>query len=150
MMSLKNELKSRYIESMKNKDTIIKNTIMMVNSAIKQVEVDQRKELSDQDIIAIIQKQIKEKKGAIAEFEQGHRADLVEQTKKEIEILMEYVPKELSEEEIKTMIKDTCEELGDNKTNFGLVMKTMMSKVKGRADGSLVTNLVKEYLAGAK
>ena len=63
---------------------------------------------------------------------------------------MEYVPKELSEEEIKTMIIDTCEELGDNKTNFGLVMKTMMSKVKGRADGSLVTNLVKEYLAGAK
>lgn len=112
-MSLKNELKSRYIESMKNKDTIIKNTIMLVNSAIKQVEVDQRKELSDQDIIAIIQKQIKEKKGALPEFEKGNRADLVEQTKKEIEILMEYVPKELSEEEIKTIINETCEELGD-------------------------------------
>ena len=150
MMSLKNELKSRYIESMKNKDTIIKNTIMMVNSAIKQSEVDQRKELSDQDIIAIIQKQIKEKKGALPEFEKGNRADLVEQTKKEIEILMEYVPKELSEEEIKTIINETCEELGDKKTNFGLVMKTVMSKVKGRADGSLVTNLVKEYLAGAQ
>lgn len=149
-MSLKNELKSRYIESMKNKDTIIKNTIMMVNSAIKQVEVDQRKELSDQDIIAIIQKQIKEKKSALPEFEQGKRADLVEQTQKEIEILMEYVPKELSEEEIKSIIGDICDELGDNKTNFGLVMKTVMSKVKGRADGSLVTNLVKEYLAGAK
>lgn len=150
MMSLKNELKSRYIESMKNKDTIIKNTIMMVNSAIKQSEVDQRKELSDQDIIAIIQKQIKEKKGALPEFEKGNRADLVEQTKKEIEILMEYVPKELSEEEIKTIINETCEELGDKGANFGLVMKTIMSKVKGRADGSLVTNLVKEYLAGAK
>lgn len=86
-MSLKNELKSRYIESMKNKDTIIKNTIMMVNSAIKQSEVDQRKELSDQDIIAIIQKQIKEKKGALPEFEKGNRADLVEQTKKEIKFL---------------------------------------------------------------
>lgn len=149
-MSLKTELKSRYIESMKNKDTIIKNTIMMVNSAIKQSEVDQRKELSDQDIIAILQKQIKEKKGALPEFEKGNRADLVEQTKKEIEILMEYVPKELSEEEIKTIINETCEELGDKASNFGLVMKTMMSKVKGRADGSLVTNLVKEYLAGAK
>lgn len=149
-MSLKNELKSRYIESMKNKDTIIKNTIMMVNSAIKQSEVDQRKELSDQDIIAIIQKQIKEKKAALPEFEKGNRADLVEQTQKEIEILMDYVPKELSEEEIKTIIDEICDELGDNKTNFGLVMKSVMSKVKGRADGSLVTNLVKGYLAGAK
>ena len=123
---------------------------MMVNSAIKQSEVDQRKELSDQDIIAIIQKQIKEKKGALPEFEKGNRADLVEQTKKEIEILMEYVPKELSEEEIKTIINENCEELGDKGANFGLVIKTVMSKVKGRADGSLVTKLVKEYLAGAK
>ena len=63
---------------------------------------------------------------------------------------MEYVPKELSEEEIKSIISDTCKELKDKGANFGLVMKTVMSKVKGRADGSLVTNLVKEYLAGAK
>lgn len=146
-MSLKDKLMEDMKSSMKNKDTLRKNTITMVRANIKQREVDERVELTDEDIIDIIAKQVKEKRDVIQDFEKGGREDLVEQTKKEIEILLEYLPKQLTEEEVEEIVKDTIKEV-DAKSikDIGLIMKSVMPKIKGRADGSMVNSIARKYL----
>ncbi|WP_416197748.1 MAG: Glutamyl-tRNA amidotransferase [Sporanaerobacter sp.] len=146
-MSLKDKLMEDMKSSMKNKDTLRKNTITMVRASIKQREVDERIELTDEDIIDIIAKQVKEKRDVIQDFEKGGREDLVEQTKKEIEILLEYLPKQLTEEEVEEIVKETIKEV-DAKSikDIGLIMKSVMPKIKGKADGSMVNSIARKYL----
>lgn len=146
-MSLKEKLMEDMKSSMKNKDTLRKNTITMVRASIKQREVDERIELTDEDIIDIIAKQVKEKRDVIQDFEKGGREDLVEQTKKEMEILLEYLPRQLTEEEVEEIVKETIKEV-DAKSikDIGLIMKSVMPKIKGKADGSMVNSIVRKYL----
>lgn len=146
-MPLKEKLMDDMKNSMKNKDTIRKNTITMIRAAIKQKEVDERKELNDEEILDIISKQLKEKKMVIEDFKKGNREDLVELTEAEINILLEYLPEQLSYEEVKIIVKDTIDNMGDvTLKDIGRVMKEVMPKVKGKADGSLVNKAVKEIL----
>src|SRR5690625_1866160 len=146
-MSLKNKLMEDLKLSMRNKDTIRKNTITMVRAAVKQKEVDERKEITDDEIIDIISKQFKEKRAAIDEFRKGNRNDLIEQTEKEMDILLEYLPEQLGEEEVEEIVRETIEEVNaTSMKDMGLVMKTVMPKVKGRADGNIVSNIVKKIL----
>lgn len=146
-MSLKNKLMEDMKTSMKNKDTLRKNTITMIRASIKQKEVDERIELDDKDIIDIISKQLKEKKNVIEEFEKGGRQDLVEQTEKEIEILLEYLPEQLTEEEIEEIVKEVIEEVNAKSVkDMGIIMKNVMPKIKGRADGGAVNKIVRKYL----
>ncbi|KPU27933.1 aspartyl-tRNA amidotransferase [Caloranaerobacter sp. TR13] len=146
-MSFKERLMADLKASMKNKDKVRKDVITMVRAAIKQREVDERVELSDEDIIEIIAKQVKQKKDALKDFEKGARQDLVELTQKEIDILMEYLPKQLSEDEIDEIVKAAIEEIGaSTMKDMGKVMSYVMPKVKGRADGSLVNKIVRQYL----
>ncbi|HSH36734.1 GatB/YqeY domain-containing protein [Schnuerera sp.] len=146
-MALKDKLMEDLKSSMKNKDSVRKNTITMVRAAIKQIEVDQRTELGDEKILEIISKQLKEKKNAIEDFKKGERQDLVELTQNEIGILLEYLPKQLTEEEIKKIVLTTIDEVkAKSIKDIGLVMKTVMPKVKGRADGNTVNKIVREIL----
>lgn len=146
-MSLKKELMEDLKFSMKNKDSIRKNTITMVRAAIKQKEVDERVELKDEEILEIISKQFKEKKNTIDDFKKGERQDLVELTEKEMEILLEYLPKQLTEEEIKKIVKETIEEVeAKSMKDIGIIMKSVMPKVKGRADGSDVNRMARKIL----
>lgn len=146
-MALKEKLIEDLKSSMKNKDTIRKNTITMIRAAIKQKEVDERIQLDDDGIIEIISKQLKEKKNVIEDFKRGQRQDLVEQTEKEMEILLEYLPKQLSEEDIRRIVMETVKEVNASSIkDIGLVMKSVMPKLKGKADGSTVNKIVKEIL----
>jgi len=146
-MALKEKLIEDLKSSMKNKDTIRKNTITMIRAAIKQKEVDERIQLDDDGIIEIISKQLKEKKNVIEDFKRGQRQDLVEQTEKEMEILLEYLPKQLSEEDIRRIVMETVKEVNaSSMKDIGLVMKSVMPKLKGKADGSTVNKIVKEIL----
>lgn len=146
-MSLESRLMEDLKTSMKNKDTIRKNTITMVRAAIKQKEVDERKKVSDEEIIEIISKQLKEKRNVIGEFRKGNREDLVELTEKEMEILIPYLPKQLSEEEVEEIVKDAIKELNaTSMKDIGIIMKTVMPKVKGRTDGNIVSKMVKQNL----
>ncbi len=146
-MSLKDKLMEDFKTSMKNKDTIRKNTITMVRSSIKQKEVDEKIELNDEEILDIISKQVKERKNAIKEFKKGNREDLVELTRKEMDVLLEYLPEQLTEEEIEEIVKDIIEEVkASSMKDMGLVMQNVMPELKGRADGSLVNKIVKKYL----
>ena len=144
-MSLVNKIMEDYKTSMKNKDTIRKNTIIMVRAAIKQIEVDARKEVTEDEILAIITKQVKEKRFAIEEFKKGSREDLVQLTEAEIEILLEYLPKQLTEEEVEQIVIETIKEINaTSMKDIGLIMKAVMPKVIGRTDGNIVNKVVKK------
>lgn len=144
-MSLANKIMDDYKTSMKNKDTIRKNTIIMVRAAIKQIEVDERKEVTEDEIIAIITKQVKEKRFAIEEFKKGSREDLVQLTEAEIDILLEYLPKQLTEEEVEQIVIETIKEINaTSMKDIGLIMKAVMPKVIGRTDGNIVNKVVKK------
>ncbi|MET3617284.1 uncharacterized protein YqeY [Peptoniphilus olsenii] len=146
-MSLKERLMADLKTSMKNKDKLQKDVITMIRAAIKQKEVDERVELGDKDVENIIAKQLKEKKSSIAEFEKGNREDLVLQTKKEIEILLNYLPEQLSEDELRDIIKKTIDENDiTSMKDIGNLMKNVMPKVKGRADGNMVNKIAKDLL----
>ncbi|MCF6466523.1 aspartyl-tRNA amidotransferase [Clostridium sp. Cult2] len=146
-MALKEKLMEDLKTSMKNKDTVRKNTITMVRAAIKQIEVDQRIELKDEKILEIISKQLKEKKNAIEDFKKGQRQDLVDLTQKEMDILLEYLPKQLTKEEIKEIVVSTIAEVNaESMKDIGLVMKSVMPKVKGKADGNTVNKIAREIL----
>lgn len=146
-MSLKERLASELKEAMKNKDQLRKNVITLIRADIKQIEVDKRVELSDEDIIEIISKQAKQRRDSIEEFEKGSRQDLVEQAKSEAELLMGYLPEQLSVEEIVIIIKEVVAEIGaTSMKDMGKVMATAMPKLKGRADGKVVNQVVKDCL----
>ena len=146
-MSLKEKLMEDLKNSMKNKDTVRKNVVTMVRASIKQREVDERIELSDEDIIDIISKQVKEKRDVIEDFKKGGREDLVALTNKEIEILLEYLPKQLSEEDVEKIVRETITEIGAKSIkDMGMVMKSVLPKIKGKSDGSLVNKIARKYL----
>ncbi len=146
-MSLKERLMQDLKTAMRNKDRTLKDTITMVRAAIKQREVDERIELEDEDVVALISKQVKQRKDSIEDFRKGNREDLAEAAQKEIDILMNYLPKQLSEEEIDEIVKSVVDEVGANSMkDMGKVMGKVMPKVRGKADGSLVNKIVKQYL----
>ena len=150
-MTLKERLNADFKEAMKNKQTVRKETISFVRAAIKQYEVDNREEIDDAGIASILAKQVKMRKDALADFESAGRTDLVEAYNAEIEVLSEYMPKQLTEDEIADIVKATAADLGieagSGKASMGKLMGATMPKVKGIADGNLVKAAVEQYLA---
>lgn len=146
-MSIKEKLMQDLKAAMKSHDKVRKDTITMVRAAIKQIEVDKRVDLSDEEVIDIISKQYKERVSSIEEFKRGGRDDLVAQTEEEIKILLEYLPKQLSDEELEDIIKEAIEKLSiTTKGQIGELMKEVMPKVKGKADGKKVNSIASKYL----
>lgn len=145
-MSLKEELMADLKKAMKEKDKKRKDTITMVRATIKQKEVDERVDLKDEDVLAIISKQVKEKKKSIDEFKKGNRQDLVDATEAEIEILYDYLPKQLSEDELKDIVQETISRLSiHSKKDMGRLMQDIMPRIKGQADGQTINRLAQEF-----
>ena len=146
-MSLKEVLQEDLKSAMREKDTIRKNVVIMMKAAVLQVEKDKKVELDDEGVIDIIAKGLKQRKDAIPEYEKGNRPDIIENLKKEIEILMAYLPEQLNEEEISRIVLETISEVGaQTARDMGKVMTALMPKVKGKADGKIVNNIVKQHL----
>ena len=143
-MSLKEQLMSDFKDAMKAKDEVRKNTISFARAAVKQYEIDNRKELDDEGIVAILAKQVKMRKDALSDFEKAGRMDLADAYKQEIEVLQKYLPAQLSADEIRD-----AAELGieGGKQNMGKLMGAVMGKVKGVADGNDVRKVIEEFLA---
>ena len=145
---MKEELLKELKEAMKNKDEIRKNTITMLRSAILQVEKDTKKVLSDDEIIGIVAKEVKKRKDSISDYEKADRQDIIDDLKKEIEILSKYLPKQLTEEEIEKMVDIAINEVGATSArDMGKVMQYLRPKTNGKADGKVVSNIVKEKLS---
>jgi len=143
-----NKLQEEMKAAMKSGDKDKLSTIRMLISEIKKVQIDSKKELSDEEIISILQKYIKQRKEAYAQYEQAGRKDLVEKELKEIEIVQQFLPPPLSEEELIKIVEETIQEVGASSIkDMGKVVKAVMDKVKGRAEGSLISKIVKEKLS---
>lgn len=146
-MSIKDKLMADLKDAMKSHNKLRKDVITLIRSAIKQREVDERIELTDEDILTIISKQLKEKKSSIEDFKKGNREDLVKQTEDEMEILLEYLPKQLSQEDLKEIVKDAIDKENiSSMKDIGKLMKAVMPQVKGRADGNAVNKIARELL----
>ena len=147
-MSLKDQLKTDMKEAMKAREAgkVALSVIRMVNSAIKNTEIDKKIELEDSDILAILAKEMKIRQDSLAEFEKGHRDDLVTQMKAEMEVLAKYLPAQLSEEEIRHIVVEAISTL-TAPIKMGDLMPLVMPKTKGCADRKLVNAIVKEELA---
>jgi uncharacterized protein YqeY len=146
-MTLLERLKNDLKEAMKAKDTFKRDTIRFLLSAIKQVEVDTRKELSDEEIIKIIQKSVKQREEAARQYKEGGREDLYEKEIKEAQILKSYLPKQLSDEELEAELKKIVEEVGATTIKeMGKVMGVATKRLAGRADGKRINEMVKKIL----
>jgi uncharacterized protein YqeY len=147
MSQLKEKLKSDLKAAMIAKDNFTRDTIRFLMSAIKQIEVDERVELADDDINKIIQKSIKQREDAASQYKEAGRDDLYEKEFKEAELLKEYLPKQLSEDDLKSIVQNCIDEVGaTSMKDMGKVVKSVLAKVGSSSDGKSVSNLVKSLL----
>ena len=149
-MTLKERLDADFKDAMKKRETVRKETINFVRAAIKQFEVDNREEIDDAGVAAILAKQVKMRKDALADFESAGRTDLVDAYNADIQVLQEYMPKQLTADEIMDLIQQTAEEAGieagSGRGSMGRLMGSVMPKVKGIADGNAVKDAVLKFL----
>ena len=145
---MKQNLLNDLVAAMKNKDKETLSVLRMVKGAIQLEEINKKGELSDEDFIGVVSKQIKTRKESVIEFEKAGRTDLVEQTKKEIEILNKYMPEQLNEEEILKVIDEAFDSIKPEKpSDMGKLMGFVTPKLKGKADMSFVSKTIKEKLS---
>ena len=148
-MSLKEQLFADLKTAMKEKDTVRKDTVQLIRSGILQIEKDKKIELDDEGVTEVIAKQLKSRRDALPEYEKSGREELIAKLNKEIEILLSYLPEQLSEEEIQTIVADAVAQTGaSTMKDMGKVMALVTPQVKGRADNKIVGNLVKKMLQG--
>lgn len=146
-MSLKERLQEDWKQALKAKEKSKAETISMARAAVLQVEKTDGNKLSDEQVIEVLAKEVKQMREAILEFEKGNRQDLVDKANEEIEILLGYLPQQLNEEEISEIVRQAVDEVGAGSIkDMGKVMALIMPKTKGRADGKLVSQIVKQYL----
>jgi len=150
MSGLLKKLQDEMKAAMKSGDKERLSTIRMLISEIKKVQIDKKKELSDEEIIQILQRYAKQRKESIKQYTEAGREDLAQKEERELKIVQEFLPQQLSEEEIEKIVEEAISETGaSSMKDMGKVMKVVMEKVKGRADGSLVSSIVKKKLGNA-
>jgi len=146
-MSTKEKLTQSLKEALKAKDERRKRVVRMAMTSIKNAEIDKKGELDEPDVLAIIQKEVKARHETIEGARQAKRDDLIAEAEAEIAVLEEYLPKALSREELEALVKEAIAEAGATSPNeMGQVMKVLMPKVRGRADGKEANQIVRELL----
>ncbi len=146
-MSLKDRLLEDMKTAMRDKDNIRKNAVQMARSAVLQVEKDNRVTLDDDGVIEVIAKEVKKRRDSLPEYEKSGRQDLIDNLKAEIDTLLQYLPQQLTEEELDAIVKEAISETGASSArDMGKVMQAVMPKVKGRADGKMINQIAKKYL----
>ncbi len=147
MSTLKNELLEDMKVAMKQKDKDRLSVIRMARASIKNIEIDKRKDLTDEEVIEVLVKELKQRRDAIPEYEKAGREDIVQKLKEEIEILTKYLPRQLTREELEVLVDEVLTQVGaSTMKDIGKVMTGLMPKIKGRADGKLVNELVRARL----
>ena len=147
-MSLEERLVEEMKQAMKSNEKLKLSTIRMVRSALKNKEIELRKKLEDEDIVKVIQAMVRKGEESVEQFQAGGRMDLVEKEKSEIEIMKSFLPQPLSQEEILKIIDQSIQETqASSLKDLGKVMKSVMPKMGGKADGKLINQLVKEKLS---
>ncbi|MGO4544394.1 GatB/YqeY domain-containing protein [Paenibacillus sp. 2TAB23] len=146
-MNLSERLTDDMKQAMKNQDKFKLSVIRMMRASVKNLEIDLKRPLEDSEVLDILSREIKQRKDSLQEFKKASRDDLVAGLEVEIEIISQYLPEQLTEEEIQEIVTQTIHELGaSSKADMGKVMSALLPKTKGRADGKLVNQLVQQHL----
>ncbi len=146
-MGLKEQLKDDLKTAMREKNVVKRDSIRAINTMIKQIEVDERKELNDEDVIKLIQKGIKQREEAVIQYKDASRDDLVQKEQEQIDVFKEYLPKQLSDEELEIGMKELIEEVGATSIkDMGKVMGQATKKFAGVADGKRINEMTKKLL----
>lgn len=149
-MSLKEKILSDLKDSLKSGDNLRRDVLRLLFGAIKNVEIEKMKKeegLDDQEVLEVLKKAVKQRKDSIEQYEKGGRSDLSDKEKKELEIILAYLPQQMSEEKVREQIKVVISETGASSAkDFGKVMGMAMKKFEGQADGDAVKKIVEEEL----
>lgn len=149
-MSLKEKIISDLKDAMRSGDAVRRDTLRLLDSAVKNLEIEKKKRetgLDDEEVMEVITRAVKQRQDSIRQFSEGGRADLVEKEKIELDILMPYLPVQLSEEAVAAIVGDVIAQTGATGVNdLGKVMGQAMSRMKGEADGNVVREIAKKML----
>jgi hypothetical protein len=146
-MTLKEKLLADMKEALRSKDSLRLNTIRSVISAIKNQEIDLRRECQENEILSLVTREVKKRKEASALFKQGGRTDLMEKEDQELVILQTYLPEQVSQEDLRKRIQEVIAETGaEGMKDFGKIMKVLVPEFKGKADNALIKDLAGEFL----
>ena len=147
-MSLKERLMDDLKIAMKEKDTVRKNAVQMARASILQFEKDHQKELDEQGIVEIIAKEVKKRRDVLPDYEKSGRQELIDEIKREIEVLTAYLPAQLTNDEIEAIVTEAISQTGaSSMKDIGKVMAAVMPKTKGVADGKIVNEFVRKHLS---
>ena len=147
-MTLKERLADDLKSAMKEKNVIRKNTVQMVRAAVLQFEKDNKVTLEDDGVLEVIAKQLKQRKDSLPDYEKSGRDDLIADLKAEMDVLMEYLPKQLTREELEVIVKEIVEQVGATSIkDMGKVMAEAKAKTVGRADGRMINEVAKALLS---
>ncbi len=148
IVNLKEKINSEMISAAKAKDKIKLSAIRMIKSALHNKEIDLKRELSDEELLQVLSSIVKQRKDSIEQFEKGGRLELAEKEKKELAVVRLFMPEQLSEEEIEAEIEKAIEDVGAvSIKEMGKVMKVVMPRLTGKADGKIVSEKVKAKLS---
>jgi uncharacterized protein len=147
-LSLAEQIMTDMKTAMKSRDKVKLNTVRMIKAALMNEKIKVGHELTPDEELTILNREKKQREESIAEFEKAKRDDLVEETRSELRIIESYLPEQLSEQELQKIVKESINEVqASSKADFGKVMKAIMPKIKGRADGKVAANAVKAQLS---
>ena len=147
-MGLRGKIAEDIIKAMKEGDKVKVGALRMALSAVKYIEIEKKRELSDEETVGVLSTLNKQRRESIEQFKKGNRPDLVEKEEKELAILTAYLPEQIPEDELLKIVKESAAECGAVGPNdMGKLMKVLMPKVKGRADGKVVQDMVKKALS---
>jgi uncharacterized protein YqeY len=148
-MGLKEKIKIALTDAMKARDEQTKIPLRLVMAAVKEAEINKKGEIEDSDVLRIVQKEAKARLDTIEDARKAERPDLIEQAEAEHAILKQFLPEELSDEDLEAIVKETIAEVGaSSMADMGGVMKALMPKIQGRADGGKVSQIVRQILQG--
>lgn len=143
---LKSQIEQQIKEALKAGNRQLVETLRFLISAVKNAEIDLKRDATDEDVVMVVQKQVKQHRESIEAYKSAGRNDLFQAEQAQLEILQGFLPKPLSEEELKVIVQEVISSLPEEEKNFGKIMGTVMGKVKGRAGGDMVSKIVKENL----
>ncbi len=147
-MGLSDRIHQEMLIATKSRDKERLSALRMIRSALQNRQIEKRRELTDQEVLEVLSSLVKKSKESIEQFEKGNRGDLVEKEQRELQVILSFMPKQMTQEELRSELKKIIDHLGARgPKDMGMVMKSAMEKLKGRVDGKVVNQLVKELLS---
>lgn len=146
-MSLQTRIDADYKAAFKDRNQVAIDAFRMLKTAVKNAEIDARHELTDEETLAVVAKEAKRRRESIAMFKKGDRMDLVTAEEAQLKVIEQYLPAQMGDSDLEKIVQQAITELSATAKDFGKVMSTIMAKVKGQADGTRVTALVKKHLS---